>query len=96
MEHLVRFLPSERSIRILRGTTLLEATRRAGLPLASGCSANGMCGRCGLQILAGEQHVADESPREREIKRANRIDPGLRLACSITPTGDLVVTAPYW
>lgn len=78
------------------GTTLLEAARRAGLPVASACGAGGLCARCGLEIVEGLDSLPGESPLEREAKARNRIDPRLRLACQVHPTSDLVVTAPYW
>ena len=96
MECVVRFLPSQREIRVPAGTTLLEAARRAGLPVASACGADGVCGRCGLDILEGGEHLASESELEARIKKANRIDEGLRLACRLQLACDLVVTAPYW
>ena len=96
MECTVRFLPSEREIRVPAGTTLLEAARRAGLPVASACGADGICARCGLDILEGGERLPCPSEREARIKSANRIDDSLRLACRIQLDCDLVVTAPYW
>ena len=63
MECCVRFLPSEREIRVPAGTSLLEAARRAGLPVASACGADGICARCGLDILEAqtEGHAVDRS-----------------------------------
>ena len=89
-------MPSEREIRVPEGTSLLEAARRAGLPVASACGADGICARCGLAILEGAEGLPAESERESRIKDANRIDEDLRLACRIRLECDLVVTAPYW
>ena len=83
-------------MRVSPGTTLLQAARRAALPVASACGADGVCGRCGLQILEGADTLAPETERERKIKAANRVDDELRLACRIAVASDLVVTAPYW
>lgn len=96
VEHEVRFEPSGRRIRVPAGTSLLEATRRAGLPLASACGAGGLCARCGLSILSGAEGLDPESEAERLAKQRNRIDPTLRLACRIDLSSDLVVTATYW
>ena len=76
--------------------TLLEATESAGLPIASACGSEGACARCGLEIVAGAEMLEPQSERERRIKERNRIDPGLRLACRVRPTGDLTVRASYW
>jgi ferredoxin len=92
----IRFRPSGRALRVARGTTLLDAARRAGLPIASACGADGLCGRCGVRILAGAGALSPETPAERERKRSNRIDPSLRLACRAAALGDVEVTAAYW
>lgn len=92
----IRFLPSDRSVEIASGTTLLEAAAKAKLPVASACGAEGICARCGMQILEGAGTLAPEAEVERDAKARNRVDPELRLACQITPDHDLTVTAPYW
>ena len=79
-----------------KGTTLLEAARRAGLPMASACGADGLCARCGVRVLAGGTSLSPETEAERRQKRRNRIDPALRLACRAAATGDVEVTAGYW
>ena len=79
-----------------RGTTLLDAARRAGLPMASACGADGLCARCGVEILAGAESLSAETEAERRQKRRNRIDPMLRLACRAAAEGDVEVTAGYW
>lgn len=76
--------------------TLLEAARRAGLPMASACGADGICGRCGLRVLTGAGALSAESADETEVKRRNRIDPDLRLACRAGVHGPVAVTASYW
>ena len=96
MEVRVRFEPSRRSVRVAAGTSLLEATRMASLPLASACAAEGACGRCGLAILDGAASLPAESECERNAKRRNRVDPTLRLACRVRLAADVVVTAAYW
>lgn len=78
------------------GATLMDAVRGAGLPIASSCSGNSLCARCGVEILAGREHVSMESTREAELKRSNRIEPGLRLACLARVEGPVEVTASYW
>jgi uncharacterized 2Fe-2S/4Fe-4S cluster protein (DUF4445 family) len=92
----LRFLPSGRRVRVLRGTTLLDAARRAELPVASACGAGALCGRCGLDVVTGGSRLESETQDELRAKRRNRVDPGLRLACRTAVVADLEVTAPYW
>ena len=96
MNVLIRFEPSRKSIEVPPGTTLLEAARRAELPVASACGADGVCARCGLEILEGADAIPAQTERERDVKQRNRIDASLRLSCYIDVAGDLTVTAPYW
>jgi ferredoxin len=106
MEIEVRFQPSgahlrvaslgARRLRVEAGTTLLEAARRAGLPMASACGADGICGRCGVQVLSGTQALSAESASEADVKRRNRIDSDLRLACRTGVNGPVTVSASYW
>jgi len=92
----IRFEPSGIEITVPSGTTLLEAARLAGLPVASACDQQFTCGRCGMRILSGDEAVATESKREASIKLRNRIDSDLRLSCVVQVRADLTVTAPYW
>ncbi len=91
----IRFSPSGRSVRVPPGTSVLEAIRRAGLPVASACDASGLCGRCAVRVL-GEEPLPGEAPDEAAAKRRNRVEPGLRLACRLAATRDIEVTATYW
>jgi ferredoxin len=96
MQFTVVFEPSGIRVSVEEDTLLLEAARSAGLPVASSCGANGVCSRCGLELLEGEELLAPESQRETEIKARNRIDPRLRLGCRTRVAANLRVTAPYW
>ena len=96
MDVLVRFPKQGRSVCVPSGTLLIDAVRRADLPIASACRSDGLCGRCGVAILAGAGEVAPEAPEESRTKERKRIDPRLRLACRIRVCADLSVSAPYW
>ncbi len=90
----LRFLPRDAVLDVPAGTRLIDAIRRAGLPIARACGDDLICGLCGVRILEGR--VSREAPIETRAKRANRVDGALRLACAIRVREDLVVTADYW
>ena len=96
MEIEVLFVPSEKRVRVAPGTTLLAAAQQAGLPIANGCSSNGLCARCGVLAVAGVDSLSAETETESEAKRVNRIEPKQRLACMTTVSGDVTITATYW
>lgn len=93
----VSFQPSGRAVEVPAGSTLLEAALAAGLPIARACGADGLCGRCGVRVLAGAGTGVDAaSDAEAATRRRNRLDPELRLACLARVLGDIEVTASYW
>jgi adenylate cyclase len=96
MDVRVHFPKPGRSVRVRPGTLLIDAVRAAELPIASACGAGGLCGRCGVEILAGAATLRAEASEERDAKQRNRIAPQLRLACRVHVGGDLSVSAPYW
>lgn len=92
----VHFLPFGRSIRVEAGATLYDAVRDAGLPIASACGSDGICGRCAVEIVDGAGSLAPETPDEATVKRRNRVPPEQRLACRAVPQGDVTIRAGYW
>ncbi|MFT5679150.1 MAG: ferredoxin [Myxococcota bacterium] len=90
------FLPAEITVSIDGRTTLFEAANQAGLPVGSSCQAEGICAHCGLRILSGLENLSTESPLEKRVKTANRVDPLLRLSCLVRIRGPVTVTADYW
>ena len=85
-----------RTVVVPSGTTLLEAVRRAGLPIARACGGGGLCGRCGVEVLAGAEGLPAPSAAETGAKQRNRVAAELRLACQLELSGPLEVTASYW
>lgn len=73
---------------------MIQAIRDAGLPIASPCGDDLLCGKCGVRILSGA--VSHEAPVEAEAKRRNGINAELRLACAVRVQEDLTLTADYW
>lgn len=92
----VRFAPSGHSVEVAPGTTLLDAARQVGLPVASACGADGICGRCGMEVLRSAAALPPETAREAAVKQRNRVSATLRLACMVAPEAEIEVTAPYW
>ena len=78
------------------GSSLLEAARRAGLPVASACGGEALCGRCDLSVLSGASALAPPGEPEERAKRRNRVPAERRLACRVAVSCDLEVTASYW
>lgn len=78
------------------GTTLLDAARSAGLPIARACGERALCGRCDLEILEGRGCLTAESADERETRERNALPAAGRLACQARVHGPVRATAGYW
>src|SRR5207245_10751779 len=81
-----------RSVEVTPGTSVLEASRLAGIPHASVCGGRGRCSTCRIRVR-GEVHSMDP-PAEDEQLVLRRIGAtsNVRLACQLRPRGAVEVT----
>jgi adenylate cyclase len=83
--------PSGRQVLITPGTTVLEASRAAGIPHASLCGGRGRCSTCRTRIGDGVATLPEPSRDEARVLRRIGAPPNVRLACQLRPTADLEV-----
>jgi uncharacterized 2Fe-2S/4Fe-4S cluster protein (DUF4445 family) len=103
-EPLVVFTPSGRRGRVERGTTVLDAARRLGVDLDSVCGGRGICGRCQVEVSAGEHakhgitsaesHLSQVDDVERAYGADRGLAAGRRLGCTAQVVGDVVLDVP--
>ena len=81
-----------RWVEVTPGTSVLEASRIAGIPHASVCGGRGRCSTCRVRVR-GEVHSLDP-PSANEMRVLRRIGarPNIRLACMLRPRGAVEVT----
>jgi adenylate cyclase len=84
--------PDGRFVDVAPGTSVLEASRIAGIPHASVCGGRGRCSTCRVRVR-GERHSIDP-PSANELRVLQRIGarPNIRLACMLRPRGPVEVT----
>ena len=85
----VEFLPFRSTHSFARGTNLLEAVRKAGLPLKSTCGGKGTCGECLVRVEGGELRSRASAALPQEVR-----DRGYTLACQADIEEDLIVELP--
>ena len=85
--------PNGRIVRVPRGASVLEASRRGRIPHASVCGGRGRCSTCRVRIADGEHGGSLPPPERPERAVLERIgaSPGIRLACQLRPERDLTV-----
>jgi adenylate cyclase len=90
--------PNGRVIAVLRGVSVLEASRLLGVPHASACGGRGRCSTCRIRVRGAPETMPPPSPEEVKVLRRIQAGPSVRLACQLRPLGDISVTpllAPY-
>jgi len=88
-EHTVTFDIAKKPVRVPTGTLLSEAARLAGVDIGQPCGGQGRCGRCAVQVTAGDV-------RRRSSLRLSTEDlsNGYALACQSVIESDIAVTIP--
>jgi uncharacterized 2Fe-2S/4Fe-4S cluster protein (DUF4445 family) len=76
----VVFEPASVTAWVTPGTTVAAAARVAGVLIAIPCGGRGVCGSCGVRVVAGELDAADPV----ELAGLKRAPQGVRLACRAT------------
>ena len=84
--------PSGRVVQIVRGVSVLEASRMAGIPHASVCGGRGRCSTCRIRIEGPKEEIPPAASEEVKVLRRVGAAPDVRLACQLRPHGDLRVT----
>jgi uncharacterized 2Fe-2S/4Fe-4S cluster protein (DUF4445 family) len=74
------------------GLSLLDCARRLGVDLVNLCGGTGGCGRCVVQVVAGD--VSEPETGELEFLTRDDLAAGYRLACRVQPLGDCKVRVP--
>ncbi len=83
--------PDGRTIAVVPGTTVLEASRLAGIPHASVCGGRGRCSTCRIRISAGAGGLPQPELAERRVLERVGAPENVRLACQLRPEGPLEV-----
>jgi adenylate cyclase len=84
--------PDGRVVEVTPGTSVLEASRLAGIPHASVCGGRGRCSTCRVRVRGDIRSI--DPPAEDELRVLRRIGAtsNVRLACQLRPRGAVEVT----
>jgi adenylate cyclase len=83
----------DRTIRVPKGLSVLEASYRHRVPHANVCGGKGRCSTCRIRIMGDRSGLPDPSPREAFVleRIGARADRAVRLACQLRPTKDIAI-----
>ncbi len=104
MDHTIIFQPSGRRARVSEGTTILDAARKLGVGIEAVCGENLVCGKCRVKIMEGEfpkeditsslSHLGKVDEKEMKTLEKKEKKDNIRLACSTSIMGDVLVFVP--
>ncbi len=83
--------PGGRRIDVHPGTTILDASRLAGIPHASVCGGRGRCSTCRVEVVEGFDRLPPASPEERRVLEWVGAAAIVRLACQTRPSSRVAV-----
>jgi adenylate cyclase len=84
--------PDGRAIEVLRGTSVLEASRLARIPHASVCGGRGRCSTCRVRVRAALPGLPPPSEEEQRVLDRIGARRNVRLACQLRPNVPVEVT----
>ena len=84
--------PDGRFIDVVRGTSVLEASRLAGIPHAHVCGGRGRCSTCRVRVRGEIGSIDPAGEAEQRVLRRIGATANVRLACQLRPKGTVDVT----
>ncbi|MEM2221166.1 MAG: ASKHA domain-containing protein [Ignisphaera sp.] len=87
----VRFPQYGIEVEVSKGTTILEAAKKAGIGIRSVCGGKGLCGKCKVLVASGG---VDHKLGDRTLLAEDEIRKGYVLACIAKVMSDLEVVVP--
>ena len=81
-----------RKVAMEPGSSVLDASRRIGVPHASVCGGRGRCSTCRIHVSVGRENLPEPSTEEQRVLQRVGASDATRLACQLRPTHDVSVT----
>jgi adenylate cyclase len=85
----VRLTYPDRTIRVARGFSVLEASLLHNIPHAHVCGGRGRCSTCRIRILGDLDGLPPPSAEEQAVLDRIGAQSGVRLACQLRPKTDI-------
>jgi 2Fe-2S ferredoxin len=77
-------------------SNLMKSLLQQGVPVASSCGGEGICGKCRLLVIEGAEHLSEKNDVEKFLCESMSLKPQERVSCQTQVLGDVKVDAGYW
>ncbi|WP_138753489.1 2Fe-2S iron-sulfur cluster-binding protein [Paenibacillus sinopodophylli] len=92
MDSEVTFWPEGKTVKVKRGTTLLDAARRANIPIRTRCGGKAACFMCKVSVRPDSELMPIADIERRKLSGLD--DDQFRLSCQARVAGKVVVDIP--
>lgn len=92
----IRFVRKFPDLNVADGSLLMEELLKAGLPVASSCHGDGICGKCRIRIEQGLENLSKINEIERLVRDRLNIPKEYRVSCQTRVHGDILIDTSYW
>ena len=92
----ISFVKNEQVIQVDNGANLMESLLSAQWPVASSRNGEGVCSKCHIRIVSGQENLSEETTREKNLKNKNNINPDHRISCQSLVFGPITIDTSYW
>lgn len=75
------FQPHGVRTEVAEGKTVIEAASEAGVDIDRHCGGVGVCGKCRISAVKGEEFLSPPAQTEKKLLKKEEIEAGVRLAC---------------
>ena len=92
----IRFAKNFPERTVATGANLMEELLLAGLPVASSCHGDGICGKCRVRVIAGAENLSKIGSLEQLVRDRLKVPKEFRISCQTQVLGDIEVDTTYW
>jgi 2Fe-2S ferredoxin len=84
------------SLTVIPGANLMKSLLDAGIPVASSCGGDGVCGKCRISITEGLHHISAKNETEKFLQEKYQLKADQRISCQSFVLDDVEIDASYW
>lgn len=92
----IRFVRKFPDLHVNDGSLLMEELLKAGLPVASSCHGDGICGKCRIRIESGLENLSKINEVEALVRDRLKVPREYRISCQTRVLGDILIDTSYW
>lgn len=77
-----------------KGANLFKTLKDAGVPIASSCKGDGVCGKCVIRLEKGS--LPEANTLELNLHKKYSLEPDQRISCQTYMIEDIRISTTYW